>query len=107
MMNLRKGTVRFAALLLTFTLAAAACGDDDDGAADTDVVVHRPDGPLDTGGPPGTRPLLRKLVDAGERVDRSSLTDSRDRWRSSRAELPRQALQLSRGTAAVETVLQD
>ncbi|GAB3247146.1 nicotinate phosphoribosyltransferase [Kineosporia babensis] len=51
------------------------------------------------------RPLQRPLVTRGEIVDTSSLEDARARHQASRAELPVTARQLSRGEAAVPTVV--
>ena len=52
----------------------------------------------------GTRPLLRPLVSNGDVVGRESVHDARDRHREALAELPEQALRMSRGEAALPTV---
>lgn len=52
----------------------------------------------------GTRPLLRPLVSGGEVVGRESVHEARDRHRAVLAELPEQALRMSRGEAALPTV---
>ncbi len=52
----------------------------------------------------GTRPVLRPLVEAGEVVGAESVHDARDRHRAVVAELPEQALRMSRGDAALPTV---
>jgi nicotinate phosphoribosyltransferase len=51
------------------------------------------------------RPLQRALVTGGEIVEQSSLADARARHEASRAELPVTARQLSRGEAAIPTVM--
>jgi nicotinate phosphoribosyltransferase len=50
------------------------------------------------------RPLLVKLVEAGESVGEESLETIRQRHLRSRAELPLQALKMSRGEPVIETV---
>ncbi|CAL9428873.1 Nicotinate phosphoribosyltransferase pncB1 [Nocardiopsis dassonvillei] len=52
----------------------------------------------------GTRPLLRPLVTDGEVVGRESVHEARERHRAVVAELPEQALRMSRGEAALPTV---
>ncbi|MGH1565497.1 nicotinate phosphoribosyltransferase [Mumia sp. DW29H23] len=52
------------------------------------------------------RPLLVPLVEGGERVYDETLDVARDRLRSSLAELPLQARQLSRGEPAIPTVFE-
>jgi nicotinate phosphoribosyltransferase len=53
---------------------------------------------------PHDRPLLRRLVRAGEVVGREPLSAARERHRRALRELPPTALQLSRGEPAVPTV---
>jgi putative nicotinate phosphoribosyltransferase len=53
---------------------------------------------------PHDRPLLRRLVRAGEIVGREPLAAARDRHRGALRELPPTALQLSRGEPAMPTV---
>jgi nicotinate phosphoribosyltransferase len=67
------------------------------GVAVQDVVVpgHRPPSG------DGLRPLHVPLVRGGEPVAEISLEQARDRWQASRAELPGQALALSRGEPAL------
>jgi nicotinate phosphoribosyltransferase len=79
---------------------------DDSGRVEVDVVTPRPDGPLDEPGPDGTRPLLRALVSDGERLDDGGVKAARRHWGEVRPTLPREALQLSRGEAAVETIFE-
>lgn len=50
------------------------------------------------------RPLLMQFIDSGKVVDSSTLADARDRFQSSRAELPVTASRLSAGDPAIETV---
>ncbi|MFV2195780.1 nicotinate phosphoribosyltransferase [Nocardiopsis sp. LOL_012] len=52
----------------------------------------------------GTRPLLRPLVAGGEVVGRESVHQARQRHRETLAELPEEALRMSRGDAALPTV---
>ena len=52
----------------------------------------------------GTRPMLRPLVSEGELVGRESVHEARERHRAAVAELPEQALRMSRGEATVTTV---
>ncbi|WP_028646781.1 nicotinate phosphoribosyltransferase [Nocardiopsis sp. CNT312] len=52
----------------------------------------------------GTRPLLRPLVEGGEVVGRESVHQARQRHRETVAELPEEALRMSRGDAALPTV---
>ncbi|MBD2759137.1 nicotinate phosphoribosyltransferase [Yimella sp. cx-573] len=52
------------------------------------------------------RHLMVELVKDGERVDRSTLEDARDRHSASRAELPARALQMSRGEAVIPTIFE-
>ena len=74
---------------------------DGSGRAVADVVVPRPQGPLHTDAPDGARPLLQPLVVDGLRQDDGGLEAARHRVQDSRGELPPQALQLSRGNAAI------
>ncbi len=53
------------------------------------------------------RPLLVPLVEAGERVDHSTLDDARARLQASLDELPASAGQLSRGEAVIPTVYEE
>ncbi len=52
----------------------------------------------------GTRPLLRPLVADGEVVGRETVHEARERHRATIAELPEEALRMSRGEAALPTV---
>ena len=52
----------------------------------------------------GTRPMLRPLVFQGEPVGRESVHEARERHRAAVAELPEQALRMSRGEATITTV---
>ncbi|MEE2038280.1 nicotinate phosphoribosyltransferase [Nocardiopsis sp. CT-R113] len=52
----------------------------------------------------GLRPLLRPLVSEGVVVGRESVHEARERHRSTVAELPEQALRMSRGETALPTV---
>ena len=52
----------------------------------------------------GARPLLRPLVADGEVVGRESVHEARERHRATVAELPEQALRMSRGDVALPTV---
>ncbi|WP_017590566.1 nicotinate phosphoribosyltransferase [Nocardiopsis ganjiahuensis] len=52
----------------------------------------------------GARPLLRPLVTDGEVVGHESVHEARERHRKTVAELPEQALRMSRGDAALPTV---
>ncbi len=56
---------------------------------------------------PNDRPLLVPLVKDGEIVGRESLQDARERHVASLAELPASARRLSRGDAAIPTVIVD
>ncbi len=56
---------------------------------------------------PGDRPLLVQLVDHGEIVGRETLADARARHDRAIAELPMEARKMSRGDAAIETILVD
>src|SRR3954447_2767297 len=76
------------------------------GRAESDVVRLRSSGPLDTDGPKGARPLLRSLVVDGERQDDGGLEAARQHFLRVRGELPREALQLSKGEAALTTVFE-
>ena len=51
-----------------------------------------------------TRPMLRPLVLQGEPVGRESVHEARERHRAAVAELPEQALRMSRGEATITTV---
>jgi nicotinate phosphoribosyltransferase len=79
---------------------------DDHGRAEADVVVLRPTGRLDGAGPEGTRPLFRPFVIDGVRQDDGGLEQARKHFLRSRTELPPQALQLSRGEPAIDTIFQ-
>ncbi|MDQ1635251.1 MAG: nicotinate phosphoribosyltransferase [Frankiaceae bacterium] len=70
------------------------------GRAVADIVVPRPHGPLHTDAPESTRALLQPLVVDGVRQDDGGLEAARGRVQAARGELPREALQLSRGNAA-------
>jgi nicotinate phosphoribosyltransferase len=50
------------------------------------------------------RPLLVQLVDGGKIIGEESLDTSRERHRSTRAELPLDALKMSRGEPVIETI---
>ena len=50
------------------------------------------------------RPLLVQLVDGGKIIGEESLDTSRERHRSARAELPLEALKMSRGEPVIETI---
>ncbi|HSP38653.1 MAG TPA: nicotinate phosphoribosyltransferase [Frankiaceae bacterium] len=76
------------------------------GRATGDVVSLRPEGALDTDVPDGTRPLLRPLVIDGERQDDGGIEGARQHLRDVRAELPREALRLSRGEPALVAVFE-
>ncbi|WP_159943072.1 MULTISPECIES: nicotinate phosphoribosyltransferase [unclassified Nocardiopsis] len=52
----------------------------------------------------GTRPLLRPLVADGEVVGRETVREARERHLATVAELPEEALRMSRGEAALPTV---
>lgn len=52
----------------------------------------------------GVRPMLRPLVSEGALVGRESVHEARERHRAAVAELPEQALRMSRGEAAITTV---
>jgi nicotinate phosphoribosyltransferase len=70
-----------------------------DGVAEAEVIGLAP--PDDDG---NDRPLLVPLVREGEMVGREPLAVARERHAVSRAELPRTALQMSRGEPAIPTV---
>ncbi|MGW5879418.1 nicotinate phosphoribosyltransferase [Nocardiopsis terrae] len=72
--------------------------DDRDVAVAEEVFPHEPPELV------GTRPLLRPLVTDGEAVGRESVHEARERHRATVAELPEQALRMSRGEAALPTV---
>jgi nicotinate phosphoribosyltransferase len=76
------------------------------GRATADVVVRRPQGSLCTDVPEGTRALLRPLVVDGERQDDGDLAAARQHLKDVRAELPREALQLSRGEPALRATFE-
>jgi nicotinate phosphoribosyltransferase len=80
---------------------------DEQGRAEADVVVRRASGPLDRDVPEGTRALLRPLVVDGVRQDDGGIAAAREHFSRVRAELPREALQLSRGTAAIVAVFEE
>jgi nicotinate phosphoribosyltransferase len=70
------------------------------GVAEAEVVgIGTP--PVDDG---DDRPLLVPLVRSGEIVGREPLTDARDRHQRSRAELPIEAQQMSRGEPVIATL---
>jgi nicotinate phosphoribosyltransferase len=50
------------------------------------------------------RPLLVQLVEGGKIIGEESLNTSRERHRSARAELPLEALKMSRGEPVIETI---
>lgn len=79
---------------------------DESGRAEVDVVVARPTGSLSEDVPEGTRALLRPLVVDGVRQDDCGLAAARERFAASRAELPREALQLSRGRPPITAVFE-
>ncbi|MGW5365680.1 nicotinate phosphoribosyltransferase [Actinopolymorpha pittospori] len=70
----------------------------EDGVAVTEVVSTQPDCDLDG------RQLLVPLIRAGEVVGQEPLLAARERHERSRAELPRTALQLSRGEPVLPTM---
>jgi nicotinate phosphoribosyltransferase len=72
---------------------------DDAGAALMEVITLAPPEPG-----PHDRLLLQPLVSKGEIVGRESAEDARERHVQALAELPPQALQLSRGEPAIPTV---
>jgi nicotinate phosphoribosyltransferase len=71
---------------------------DQDGIADAETISVR--GPVSGA---RYRPLLVPLVQNGDVVGRRSLDDARQHHEQSRAELPRTALQMSRGQPAIPT----
>jgi len=73
----------------------------DDGVAAAEIVTTYPEDEH------VGRPLLVPLVKGGEIVARESLEDARERHLRSRAELPRAALQLSRGEPVIPTIYDD
>lgn len=72
---------------------------DDKGIAVAEEVY-----PHDPGEVVGTRSLLRPLVVDGEIVGRETVHQARERHRATVAELPEQALRMSRGDASLPTV---
>ncbi|NYH53818.1 nicotinate phosphoribosyltransferase [Nocardiopsis arvandica] len=72
---------------------------DDHGTAVAEEVYLHPPAPRT-----GTRPLLRPLVADGEVVGHETVHDARERHRATVAELPEEALRMSRGEAALPTV---
>jgi nicotinate phosphoribosyltransferase len=72
---------------------------DDAGTAVAELITTTP---ADPG--PNDRVLLRELVRDGEIIGREPLEAARARHREMVAELPRYALQLSRGYPAIPTV---
>ena len=71
------------------------------GIAEADVIgIGRP--PVDDG---DDRALLVPLIDAGRIVGREPLSAARARHAASRAELPRAAHKMSRGDAAIPTII--
>ncbi|MFC7326947.1 nicotinate phosphoribosyltransferase [Marinactinospora rubrisoli] len=71
----------------------------DDGTARAELVYDREPEPA-----PNERPLLRRLVAAGEIVGREPLQAARERHRAAMAELPLTAQQMSRGEPAIPTL---
>jgi nicotinate phosphoribosyltransferase len=71
---------------------------DDRGIALAEVITTAPPEPG-----PNDRPLLRPLVRGGEIVGREPVAEARKRHTRALAELPPQALQLSRGDPAIPT----
>ncbi|MBB6170352.1 nicotinate phosphoribosyltransferase [Nocardiopsis mwathae] len=55
---------------------------------------------------PGTRPLLRRLVDGGEIVGAEPLSAARERHERAVAELPEEARRMSAGEAAIPTLFE-
>ncbi|WP_150245043.1 nicotinate phosphoribosyltransferase [Nocardiopsis quinghaiensis] len=72
---------------------------DDKGTALAEEVYPHPPTPQT-----GTRPLLRPLVTDGVAVGRETVHEARERHRATIAELPEEALRMSRGEAALPTV---
>jgi nicotinate phosphoribosyltransferase len=74
-----------------------------DGVAEAEVIGigQPPTGDSDD------RPVLTQLVDRGEIVGEEPLSASRERHFRSRAELPIDALKMSRGEPVIETVYLD
>ncbi len=72
-----------------------------DGVADAELIGI--DAPV-SAGDAEIRPLMVKLVEAGEVVGDEPLDAARDRHRIRRAELPRDALKMSRGEPVLPTV---
>ncbi|MFE3460188.1 nicotinate phosphoribosyltransferase [Nocardiopsis aegyptia] len=72
--------------------------DDKGTAVSEEVFPHLP--PQET----GLRPMLRRLVADGEVVGRETTAAARERHRAALAELPEEALRMSRGDAALPTV---
>ena len=75
---------------------------DDTGRAIGDLVVPGRVSPVNA----SLRPLHQTYIRAGEPVAEANLAEARQRWEQSRTELPPQALQLSRGEAALEAVFE-
>ena len=74
-----------------------------DGTAQAEVIgIGEP--PVDDG---DDRSILIPLVTRGRRVYNESLDDARQRLRSSLAELPANAVQLSRGEPVIDTIYKD
>jgi nicotinate phosphoribosyltransferase len=73
-----------------------------DGLADAEVVRRSPRGAADD-----ERPLSHPVVRDGDVVWTGSLAEARERCRTSRAELPARATQLSPGDAAIPTRYED
>jgi nicotinate phosphoribosyltransferase len=69
------------------------------GVAETELIGIDKDPQLEHG-----RPLLVPLVVDGEIVGREPLTAARERHERARAELPLDALKMSRGEPVIETV---
>src|SRR5699024_3021133 len=72
---------------------------DEQGTAETEGVY-----PYEPQAGVGTRQMLRPLVSEGELVGWESAHEARERHRAGVAELPEQALRMSRGVAAIATV---
>jgi nicotinate phosphoribosyltransferase len=79
---------------------------DEKGRVEADVVRLRPTGSLSDDVPDGARALLRPFVVDGERRDDGGLGAAREYLQKVRSELPREALQLSRGNPAIVAVFE-
>lgn len=71
--------------------------DDQGTAVAEEVYDHEPTADV------GTRPMLQPLVRGGEIVGQEGVREARDRHRAAVAELPEQALRMSRGDPALPT----